>query len=247
LAADHHLGYRCGPFPHLPSDPLNDRIFDASIFHHWTAAYCLCLLHRTGTRPRRWPYLDLNLSVVNMRQYRRRLHHGSRFSAAISNASIATSHAVVSCSDLGSVKYAVWRPPAFAASCHRARQPADRGACPKTRCNSATEPWIQEKEAGIRSGGALSHGPKPSPLSDSMTPALFVEFGFEALRRPRFGIIVIAPWTRAPAPSQVQACSPWKGLSGWASQTQPQSSHTAHFIRLTLASGGPSDGLYDLD
>jgi hypothetical protein len=45
-----------------------------------------------------------HLSVVNMRQYRRRLHHGSRFSAAISNASIATSHAVVSCSDLGSVK-----------------------------------------------------------------------------------------------------------------------------------------------
>jgi PAS domain S-box-containing protein len=67
-------------------------------------AYCLCLLHRTGTRPRRWPYLDLNLSVVNVRQYRRRLHHGSRFSAAISNASIATSHAVVPCSDLGSVK-----------------------------------------------------------------------------------------------------------------------------------------------
>jgi hypothetical protein len=29
-----------------------------------------------------------------------------------------------------------------------------------------------------------------------MTPALFVEFGFEALRRPRFGIIVIASWTR---------------------------------------------------
>ena len=104
MAPDHHLGYRCGPFPHLPSDPLNDRIFDASIFHHWTAAYCLCLLHRTGTRPRRWPYLDLNLSVVNMRQYRRRLHHGSRFSAAISKASIATSHAVVSCTDLGSVK-----------------------------------------------------------------------------------------------------------------------------------------------
>ena len=33
MAPDHHLGYRCGPFPHLPSDPLNDRIFDASIFH----------------------------------------------------------------------------------------------------------------------------------------------------------------------------------------------------------------------
>ncbi len=45
-----------------------------------------------------------HLSVVNMRQYRRRLHHGSRFSAAISKASIATSHAVVSCTDLGSVK-----------------------------------------------------------------------------------------------------------------------------------------------
>jgi hypothetical protein len=32
-----------------------------------------------------------------------------------------------------------------------------------------------------------------------MTPALFVEFGFEALRRPRFGIFVariIALWTR---------------------------------------------------
>ena len=62
------FGYRCGPFPHLPSDPLNDRIFDASIFHHWTAPYCLCLLHRTGTRLRRWPYLDLNLSVVKVRQ-----------------------------------------------------------------------------------------------------------------------------------------------------------------------------------
>jgi len=31
-----------------------------------------------------------------------------------------------------------------------------------------------------------------------MPPALFVEFGFEAPRRPRFGINVarIAPWTR---------------------------------------------------
>jgi len=48
----------------------------------------------------------------------------------------------------------------FAASCHRAIQPADRGAYPKTRRNSATEPWIQEKEVGIRSGGALSQGPE---------------------------------------------------------------------------------------
>jgi len=66
------------------------------------------------------------------------------------------SHALI----WGGLKYAVWRPPAFAASCHRARQPADRGAYPKTRRNSAKEPWIQEKEAGIRSGGALSQGPE---------------------------------------------------------------------------------------
>ena len=35
-------------------------------------------------------------------------------------------------------------------------------------------------------------------LRPSMPPALFVEFGFEALRRPRLGILVarIAPWTR---------------------------------------------------
>jgi hypothetical protein len=29
-----------------------------------------------------------------------------------------------------------------------------------------------------------------------MAPALFVEFGFEALRRPRFIVARIAPWTR---------------------------------------------------
>src|SRR5258708_8298987 len=39
-------------------------------------------------------------------------------------------------------KYTVWRPPAFAASCHRARQPADRTADPRTRHNSAVEPSI---------------------------------------------------------------------------------------------------------
>jgi hypothetical protein len=35
----------------------------------------------------------------------------------------------------------------------------------------------------------------------SMTPTLFVEFGFEALRRPRFGILVarIARWTGRPS------------------------------------------------
>ena len=62
--------------------------------------------HKSGPVPRERlrTFADLNLSVVNMRQYRRRLHHGSRFSAAISSASIATSHAVVSRSDLGSVK-----------------------------------------------------------------------------------------------------------------------------------------------
>src|ERR1700736_2032409 len=31
------------------------------------------------------------------------------------------------------LKYAVWRLPAFAASCHRARPPADRSADPMTR------------------------------------------------------------------------------------------------------------------
>jgi len=34
---------------------------------------------------------------------------------------------------LGGLKYAVWRLPAFAASCHRARPPADRSADPMTR------------------------------------------------------------------------------------------------------------------
>jgi hypothetical protein len=34
----------------------------------------------------------------------------------------------------GESKYTVWRPPAFAASCHRARRSADRNADPKTRC-----------------------------------------------------------------------------------------------------------------
>jgi hypothetical protein len=53
--------------------------------------------------------------------------------AATSNASIATCHAVVSCSDLVRLKIYVWRLPAFAASCLRARQPADQSADPKTR------------------------------------------------------------------------------------------------------------------
>jgi hypothetical protein len=43
----------------------------------------------------------------------------------------------------------------------------------------------------------------------------------------------------APAPPQSQARSPWNGRSGCASHTQPQSSQTAHFIRLSSASAGP--------
>ena len=35
-------------------------------------------------------------------------------------------------------------------------------------------------------------------LCRSMAPALLVEFGFETLRRPRFGITMVAPWTRLP-------------------------------------------------
>jgi hypothetical protein len=36
-----------------------------------------------------------------------------------------------------------------------------------------------------------------------------------------------------PARPQVQACSPSNGLSGWFSQTQPQSSHSRHLIKRT--------------
>jgi len=56
----YRLGYRCGPFPHLPSDPLNDRIFDASIFHalrmgavSLVPTSACSSFGITGTRP--WP------------------------------------------------------------------------------------------------------------------------------------------------------------------------------------------------
>jgi len=51
----------------------------------------------------------------------------------------------------------------------------------------------------------------------------------------------------APAPPQEQARSPWNGLSGWFSQTQPQSSQKAHVIRPSSASGAPNGGLFDPD
>jgi hypothetical protein len=39
----------------------------------------------------------------------------------------------------------------------------------------------------------------------------------------------------APAPPQVQACSPSHGRSGWLSQIQSQSSHREHFIQRRIA------------
>src|SRR5258708_16344359 len=40
-AGDHHTRDRYGPFPHLTCDPLNNRIFDAAIFHAGPSAFVL--------------------------------------------------------------------------------------------------------------------------------------------------------------------------------------------------------------
>jgi len=45
-AGDHHTRDRYGPFPHLPCDPLNNRIFDAAIFHAGPSAFVLSPVSR---------------------------------------------------------------------------------------------------------------------------------------------------------------------------------------------------------
>src|SRR5260221_7593078 len=65
-----------------------------------------------------------------------------------------------------------------------------------------------------------------------MTPALFVELGFEAIRKA-WGLVLfgqVIAGQGAPAPPQLQAWRPSHGLPGWLSQTQLQSSQTEHFI-----------------
>jgi hypothetical protein len=110
--------------------------------------------------------------------WRRGLHYGRpRFSAAISNASIATCHAVVSCSDLGSVK--IYR---LASSSVRSALPSGKTTGRSKRLSQDTTQLrrtrISSQNGAIRSGvGKPSFGcsvPKHRPRGGS--PATSGEF-----------------------------------------------------------------------
>jgi hypothetical protein len=96
---------------------------------------------------------ELDLGIGAMDRYRSQAVSRIALFGAISNASIATSHAVVSCSDLGSVKICRLASSSVRSVLPRARQWADRAAYPRTRHNSAVERRFEPERGDSFLGG----------------------------------------------------------------------------------------------
>jgi hypothetical protein len=82
-------------------------------------------------------------------------------------------------------------------------------------------------------------GPPPGPdtgllcqwRQPSLSTSVLKPFGMRGASRSLVAL------QGAPAPPQLQARSPSHGISGWFSQTQPLSSHRAHFTAVAAAGG----------